>query len=140
MLSCATVTVKSLDIVGVLDYSPLTSKGIFVTESNSVGFEYNAIGSIYIELRNGAVTKPKDTFKDSDILYSTKADRNKPPVPEAPKSAKNVNYSIDDAVNRLAYELQRLEANGIINLKIQRVEETAFLGRGYVITGMAIRK
>ena len=141
-VSCVTVSVKSLDIVSVLDYSPLTSKGIFVTESNSVGFEYEAIGSIYIEMRNGTVKKSNQSKNrdEYDIIYSSKHNRSPQSIPERSELTKQKSYNIDDAVKRLAYELQNLDANGIINLKIQHVETNITHGEGYVITGMAIKR
>lgn len=139
--SCTTVKYRSFESVSFLDYSLLTDKGIFVTESNSVGFDYKAIGSIYIEIRSGANEKQKtsrslrDKRESRDDVYS-----------ESSKS--EITYTsatIEDALNKLSNQLTDVGANGIINLKISQVPATLitqniFLGPGYIITGMAIKK
>lgn len=39
--------------VGFVDYSVYQNKGIFLTESNSVNFEYDAIGSVTAVIYSG---------------------------------------------------------------------------------------
>ena len=73
---------------GIFDYSPLTSKGVFVTESNSVGFEYETIGSLYAQSRGGWINK-KYSSPSLQALY-----------------------------NEVLAELGRMKANGIVNLKL----------------------
>lgn len=79
--SCSPVT-----FIGMLDYRPLTNKGLFVTESNSVGFDYEPIGSLNISRTSGWV----------DGRFS-------------PSSVEQMYSDILD-------EAKKLDANGIINM------------------------
>lgn len=74
--------------IGVIDYTPLIKAGIFVTESNSVNFDYTAVGSIVATEKGGWVNG-----------------RPKRPATE-------------DALKNIIKELERMGANGIINLNI----------------------
>lgn len=74
--------------IGVIDYTPLIKAGIFVTESNSVNFDYTAVGSIVATEKGGWVNG-----------------RPKRPTTE-------------DALKNIIKELERMGANGIINLNI----------------------
>lgn len=70
LASCASYLPAPKSFTGLIDYSPLTKRGIYVTESNSVNFEYEAVGSIYAEAVGGFVYKdgkpdavdPKDDY------------------------------------------------------------------------------
>lgn len=73
---------------GIFDYSPLTSKGVFVTESNSVSFDYETIGSLYAQSRGGWIDK-KYSSPSLQALY-----------------------------NEVLSELGKMKANGIVNLKL----------------------
>jgi uncharacterized protein YbjQ (UPF0145 family) len=74
--------------IGVIDYTPLIKACIFVTESNSVNFDYTAVGSIIATEKGGWVNG-----------------RPKRPTTE-------------DALKNIIKELERMGANGIINLNI----------------------
>ena len=43
--------------VETIDYTSLTEFGYFVTESNSVPFDYQSVGSISIEVNGGWIKK-----------------------------------------------------------------------------------
>lgn len=73
---------------GIFDYYPLTSKGVFVTESNSVSFDYETIGSLYAQSRGGWINK-KYSSPSLQALY-----------------------------NEVLSELGKMKANGIVNLKL----------------------
>ncbi|MBK5720149.1 hypothetical protein JGH11_04610 [Dysgonomonas sp. Marseille-P4677] len=137
--SCVTVKFKSFEAVDFWDYTPLIKKGLFVTESNSVNFDYTAIGSVYIEIRAGedkdkSKAVKKEQYLDSDIYIQ--------------KNKRTVEYTsatIDDALKKLSNQLSDVGANGIINLKISQVSSMqispdTYYGPGYIITGMAIKK
>lgn len=85
--SCVTLPAPKSS-VGIIDYTPLIKEGIFVTESNSVNFDYTAIGSIIATEKggwtNGSVKRP----------------------------------TADAALKNIIKELNRLGANGIINLMV----------------------
>lgn len=118
-----------------LDYSPLTGRGIYVTESNSVSFDYKTLGSVSATEVGGWVKKGKEQrtaresnkSKDDDMYVGI--DRNQ-------YTGKNayVTPSLDVAMERMANTLKEVGANGIINLKVQSDPSRI------VISGMAIRK
>lgn len=113
-----------------IDYSYLTNQGIFVTESNSVSFDYEACGSLYVECVGGWVTK-KQAVDMQDIYIQ--------------KSGKYVYVpaTIEDAFNLVLDELKALNGNGVINLRITPVSEYSALYNVNMnkiyITGMVIK-
>ena len=115
-LFTACVTPKMPEPYGfstLLNYSPLTDKGIFVTESNSVSFDYKTLGSVSATEVGGWVKKGKK-----------------------PKATRESNKSRNDDmyVERMVNTLKVVGANGIINLKVQ------FESDRIIISGMAIKK
>ena len=63
LTSCATSAISYPEPYGFstfLDYSPLTNKGIYVTESNSVSFDYKILGSVSATEVSGWVKKEKE--------------------------------------------------------------------------------
>ena len=53
LASCSAPKIIHSTFVGYVDYSEYAEKGFFITESNSVSFEYVAIGSVYAEMNSG---------------------------------------------------------------------------------------
>mgnify|MGYP000459298411 CR=1 FL=1 len=116
----------------ILDYSPLTSKGFYVTESNSVSFDYQAIASVSATEVAGWVKKDKKQVisdgtlrKNVDELYVN--------MESKPSSGKYI-PDINAAMDRMVEILRTVGANGIINLNIQ------WESSRIIISGMAIRK
>ena len=95
---------------GIFDYSPLTPKGVFVTESNSVSFDYETIGSLYGISDGGWINN----------IY--------------------VEPSLDALYNEVLKQLDAYNANGIVNLKINVSGTIADRTKRYSLEGMAIRK
>lgn len=101
--------------IGVIDYTPLIKAGIFVTESNSVNFDYTAVGSIVATEKGGWVNG-----------------RVKRPTAE-------------NALKNIIKELERMGANGIINLNITPSVEMSddLMSKVFVsvitVKGMAIK-
>ncbi len=105
-----------------IDYAAFP--GMFISESNSVGFEYKPLASLYAEELSGAFKVVKKEVTNDEI-YGT-------------------SYQIVDGKTRkanpqsaLAFAIEKareMGGNGIINLKIQRI------GRGYAMTVMMIRR
>lgn len=133
---CATVRPVPKSIAIVIDYSILTNKGIFVTESNSVSFDYEAVGSVFIEETGGWIDKnvKMSSNNQNDDSYYNPSGGSK--IYESP--------SLQMSFNNLADKLESIGANGIINLNITSSSE---LNRAYnvyvekiTITGMAIKK
>lgn len=53
--SCATiVNYEQTTVTEITDYTPLTEKGIFVTEANNVNFDYTPLGSV-VSTTRGAI-------------------------------------------------------------------------------------
>lgn len=118
-----------------LDYSPLTDKGIYVTESNSVSFDYKTLGSVSATEVGGWVKKGKEpkTTRESN---KSRDDDMYVGIEKNQYTGKNVYVtpSLDVAMDRMANTLKEVGANGVINLKVH------WESNRIVISGMAIRK
>lgn len=142
LASCVTVKLPAPSSSSeLLDYSLLTNQGIYVTESNSVSFDYQAIGSISITERGGwvkkekakkAVNKPRKNNTDDFYINS-----------EENQSSGKMTYvapNIENAMEHMAAKLKEVRANGIINLNIHFSNVAEGFPEYIVISGMAIRK
>lgn len=109
----------------MIDYSMLTQQGYFVTESNSVSFNYEAIGSIYAEEVGGWVPK-NGKPKSMDPKEKYYINSNQKHIYQEP--------NLQNAYANIANKLKAEGANGIINLKISKYSNKI------IITGMAIKK
>ena len=121
--SCVTIGKYMVNYV-TIDYSKYTEKGFFITESNSVNFDYKPIGSISIESVSGNVAV------ESNDSYS-----------EHYKPA-----SLKDAFDKLHTIGLEKGANGVINVKMDYLNSfkdpssgVIYMGR-WVVTGMLISK
>jgi hypothetical protein len=119
----------------IIDYSALTEQGYFVTESNSVSFEYQGIGSVFATSVGGwtkKTTTKKRTDHDSGMYYSA--------TESTTTKYYYVHPDINEAFNKLSRKLKELNADGIINLRFE------FYGNGQdsqskiAVTGMAIKR
>lgn len=133
IISCTTVKYLPFSSAAVVNYSFLIEKGIYVSESNQVNFNYEPVSSITVEVRGGEMSqKGKVVNPDADVLYQTRE-----------KDKIEVNAE-KEGVKRLYDELQKLNANGIINLQVKilppyPITANVYYGAGYSISGMAIR-
>ena len=126
----------------VLDYSEYTNKGFFMTEANSVNFEYKAIGSVSAKVQSGYEIIGESVRKGmKDDIYGETYDKHKV------KYGKYKQAFSDDAINVLCNKAMERGANGIINIKVTYLPAIRDLKTGIVIepdaiivTGMAIRK
>lgn len=139
MSSCTTLNLpKPYTKIRMVDYSWLTEQGIFVTESNSVSFDYLAVGSISVESSSGYEPTSKNknvtAIENGDGIYTTYL------TDTWSKRAKFEYYpvSLEDMFGELNRELKEKGANGIVNFKIDydRIKDRNIVR----ITGMAIRK
>ena len=138
LAACQSMPTPKSNMVEI-DYAVLTNQGIFVTESNSVNFAYEPIGSISIDELGGWVrkdSKKRAANIKEDYYYNSPNPYNGKQVYQAP--------DLDNMFNKLAAELHELGANGIINLKITQTVEfqkeiKQFIHR-VTISGMAISK
>lgn len=110
--SCETVNIPQVTVTVIRDYTPMTDKGIFVTESNSVDFDYVPLGSV-VSVTSGA--------------YSSSVD----------KGIKYENVDLGKAFEEISKMLVVMDANGLINLKIESSFDN--LIHYITVTGMAIR-
>lgn len=124
----------------LLNYSPLTDKGIFVTESNSVSFDYKTLGSVSATEVGGWVKKgKKPKEKKPKATRESNKSRNDDMYVDIDRNQYTGKYvyvapSLDMAMERMVNTLKVVGANGIINLKVQ------FESDRIIISGMAIKK
>ena len=138
LTSCSTSAISYPEPYGFstfLDYSPLTNKGIYVTESNSVSFDYKILGSVSATEVSGWVKKEKEL----KVANKNKKNNVDDMYADVERNQSNGKYmrmspSLDAAMERMANTLKEVDANGIINLKIQWEPDRI------IISGMAIRK
>lgn len=108
LTSCLGYKYASYSIV--LDYRPYTSNGFFLSESNSVSFDYFPIGSVVSNSLSGTT---KDGYK-----------RAKP----------------EDALKEFVRQCISIQSNGAVNLKAKAIFDDKNKSIiGYEVTGMAIK-
>lgn len=133
LTSCTTVNVPApKQYATCIDYSFLTQQGIFVSESNSVNFDYEPLGSLYVECLGGWVKKK---HKDGDVMEDI--------YMATPGSVMYLKPTIEEAYQLVLSEIKKLRANGVINLKISTLSEYNSTYKvtvdKIIITGMCIR-
>jgi uncharacterized protein YbjQ (UPF0145 family) len=118
--------------VNVVDYSKICNgNNFFMTESNSVSFEYKALGSISVNCVSGQVLTEQEqqerewgTFGGPTGTYKT--------------------ASIEDAYKEIVRVAKEHGANGVINLQSRYVGEYSTKYSNYpsrwIVTGMMIIK
>ena len=114
---------------GVIDYSKYMSKGFFITEANSVSFDYEPIGSIAAGVESGWEIlnhTTKTTTSDDDVYGSSTKTK--------VKYGEYIRAELDDAIEELYQACKELGADGVINFSI-----SSSLGE-YVVSGMAIKR
>lgn len=119
---------------GIIDYSSFEKDGFFLSEANSVSFDYRAVGSVSAIVLNG--WEVKGIIKDERKSAVTS-------IGDQIKYGPYKNATPNDALIELHKQAVDNGANGIINLSINPTTET-IPGRGtikgYYATGMAIKK
>ncbi len=129
--SCATVDLRTpySRYHGVVDYSSYLSRGFFITESNSVNFDYEPIGSITAVVQSGweVLDRTNQRITSNDDVYGT---YNKSKV----KYGDYLSATLDDAIEELYTAAIALGANGVINFRITSTEGE------YVASGMVIKR
>lgn len=132
--SCVSLLPKPHSYSSCIDYGYLSQQGVFITESNSVSFDYQPLGSLYVEC-TGGWDKKRAKLENSEMedIYM--------------EDAKNNSYvpaTIEEAFDLALAELDRLKGNGIINFKISTVTEYLpsykISVNKIILTGMCIKK
>lgn len=139
LFSCGPIKYPYRQYSSAIDFSDVTRSGFFITESNSVSFPYDPIGSVSAvaesgyEVIKGAKEQTQDDIYSFDELSKMKFGKYKFAQPE-------------DVISELISSAKELGANGIINLKITYTPAT-YANNGiiispssYVASGMAIKK
>lgn len=150
--SCADKILYSITAVSV-DYSSYAERGFFITESNSVNFDYKPIGSIYVQTSSGydstGIKQPKPKKDMYGYQYSTSTKirygdeiRTVAKIKTGPW--RSVGYVT--AIDILYKKSIELGADGLINLNRTYVPAqyakngTIIYPDKVIITGMAIKR
>ncbi len=124
LFNCSCVTWNYEVNVSTIDYAKLSnSKGFFISESNSVSFEYTPIGSISIECVSG------NDGVESELNWST---------------TKYKHASIEDGFKKLIQVSIEKGANGVINVQTKYLPafntKYAYYPDRIIVSGMMIKK
>ena len=136
-MGCSPAGIYSLTAV---DYNRFSEDGFFISESNSVNFEYEPISSVMAAVTSGYVREeiiaentPNKKYKD-DVYGST----------NTKGKMRHVKATPDYVTDILVEEAKAKNANGIINFKFEPIREySKLLGWqivGYSASGMAIKR
>lgn len=121
--------------VGFVDYSAYQDKGMFLTESNSVNFEYNAIGSVTSVVYSGkAIVSQSEQIENNDIYGEHRTVQNKMGWKVA---------SPEDALEAAVAQVASKGGDGLINIKITpttEIDASKTTRSGFLVTGMAIKR
>lgn len=113
--------------VAYIDYISVTKdfNNFFLTESNSVNFNYETLGRINVMELPGyfesKISNDKNDLYKADIKFMGKQAKKIEVTPETTIRCA-VNYAV------------KMGGNGIINLNIENLKD------GYIVTGMVIKK
>ena len=106
----------------LVDYSEFSDKGFFITESSSVSFDYDAVGSISVLCRSGSYRDPRVTG-----------------TIEGAGKWKRANEK--DMLIHVYDKAKEKNADGLINLKISYLKDkNQNSPYAYVLTGMLIKR
>jgi hypothetical protein len=131
LTSCISIT----PVVSFVDYSQYSANGMFLTESNSVNFLYEPVGSINVLLYSGYTVDNKQEAsevkkeKGDDIYYSPN-----------PVATRFKGSTIQEALRLVVEQAKDRGANAIINLKCEYVPGYKYTPPGWHVSGMAIKK
>ena len=152
MYSCKTqVPPEPYTTYSTIDYSSLISDGYFVTESNSVSFDYDAISSIYMEVHRGWIKLTKEErnqIRDEEMIgddyyYGTNGSTQKL---KSPHKYRYVTPNSEKAISELKKLMKAQGADGILNLKLsyQKIpsEKPGYqpLDEYIIVTGMLFKR
>ena len=139
LLSCIP-TIPGYKYTSMIDYSKYVNQGFFITESNSVSFEYDPIASMYTKVVGGesieVIVEEKPV--DSNAKYSARDRRGDSEKVTTKKGYRA--YTVYDALDDLVEKCKKSGANGIINLNISYTYNGSGNQNGYAISGMAIKR
>lgn len=131
--SCAAVPTY-LERTSFLNYETYNKLGVFISESNSVSFEYTPLGSISTTVLSGNAKEVVGKVVYQNEIYGNDE---KDKIVKVWKTA-----DTDSALSMAVAEVKKQGGNGLINLKIQPITENikGTIHYGFLVTGMAIKK
>lgn len=117
-----------------INYQTYAEQGMYITESNSVSFDYTPLGSVSAIVFPGYVkaTRPSQyKYEDLNGNQQLTEDYNKWQPAD-----------VSDAIALAVEKAKQQGGNGIINFKVQPTSESdgKTVRHGYLVTGMVIRK
>lgn len=117
-----------------INYQTYADQGVYITESNSVSFEYSPLGSVSATVFPGYVK----AVRPSQYGYTD--------LNGNPQLTEEYNKwqpaDVNDAIALAVEKAKEQGGNGIINFKIQPTSETdgKVARYGFLVSGMVIRK
>ena len=120
---CSTVTPKYIERVYSLDYSEYSESGFFITESNSVNFEYTPIATVVVTIYEGEGGEWK--YYKGKMYHSG-----------------GVAAMPADALEKAVSHTKQLGGNALINLKLtpSTINIVGIEQSGIILSGMAIKR
>ena len=128
LTSCGSIA----PIVTFTDYSEYSRNGMFLTESNSVNFQYEPIGSVSALMYSQYVPVTENSSKEQrgeDVYFSSPYG-----------TRKYQSATVKDVIDLIVHEAQTKGANAIINLKYEYIPATKGQPSAWFVSGMAIKK
>lgn len=123
--SCIT-TSKYTVYTGMVDFKKYNDKGFFITQSNSVSFNYEPIGYIATIVYSGMDENKHSTQKKTSLA--------------GPNMGKFHTASNEDAFNELYEKCLEEGANGIINVDFSTAKDQQGNIVSVQVSGMAIKR
>lgn len=131
LYSCKTALPEPKTLLLTTSYDAFQKSGIFVTESNSVSFEYSSLGNVSVSDYGGWVKKNKNKAADAPnpTVYNAQNDIYLGYEPAGKGSSilsksKYLFPSVDNSIALLITKIKDLGGNGIINLHISYSKES----------------
>jgi len=117
----------------LIDYTKYADDNFFMTESNSVSFEYKSLGSIIVYSNSGYEVKGVKQIENSYYEDEQNLDY-----------GKWKHCDVNDAFKKLHDVALVKGANGVINIKYEyfpmRISDKKIIEENWVVTGMLIKK
>ncbi len=122
----------------VIDFTEITKSGFYITESNSVSFNYIPLGSLTSVVESGYEVLGSNAGDSSDDIYKLNSSKI--------SYGDYIQAEPNEAIDELVSLSKEMGANGIINLKmnynpaIYDKNGNVITASSYVVTGMAIKR
>lgn len=134
--SCTTYKIPYRCYSDSIDFSVYSQKGFFITESNSVSFSYESVGSISAVVSSGYEVLNSENLESTDDVYGSS---------KKIKYGKMITASVNDALDELYNSAVSLGADGIINFRSEYVpasydKSVLTTPDSYIVSGMGIRR